>query len=171
MTLGTPAMTIHVADAKARRLGDRIVDELGARRDARHAPARRREIARLVALHHHREGARVFADRDAEGLGDGVGGDVVMGRPDAAGREDVVVARAQRVQRRDDLLLDIRNDARLADFDADLREIFGDIADVAVLGAAGEDFVADHENGGGDGRRFVHRQVPSAREAASARLS
>ena len=88
---------------------------------------------------------------DAERLGDRVGGDVVVGRADAAGREEIVVARAQRVERGDDLLLDVGHDARLAHLDADAGQIFGDIADVAVLGAAGEDFVADDENGGGDG--------------------
>ena len=34
----------------------------------------------------------VMVDADAERLGDAVGGDVVMGRPDAAGGKDVVVA-------------------------------------------------------------------------------
>ena len=73
-----------------------------------------------------------------------------MGRADAAGGEDIVVARAQRVERGDDLVLDVGHDARLAQIDADVGEIFGDIADVAVLGAAGQDLVADDENGGGD---------------------
>ena len=35
--------------------------------------------------------------------------------------------------------------------DAERREIFGDVADVLVLGAPGQDFVADHEQRGGDG--------------------
>ena len=93
---------------------------------------------------------------------DRVGGDVVMGRPDAAGREHVVVTRPQRVDGGDDLVLDVGDDARLPHVDADLGQIFGDIAEVAVLGAAGEDFIADHEHGGGYGRRFVHREVPQS---------
>ena len=41
---GTPAMHMHVADAKARRDRDRIVDVLGAARHARHALARLGEL-------------------------------------------------------------------------------------------------------------------------------
>ena len=141
-------------------------------RDARHAPPRGRQIAGRVALEHGGDNPRVLADRDAEGARDRVGGDVVVGWPDAPGRHHVVVTRPQRVDGRDDLVLDVGDDARLLNVDADLRQILGDIAEVAVLGAAGEDFVADHEHGGGHGRRFVHRQVPLAREAANgARLS
>ena len=139
-----------VADAKTGRLGDRVFDELRARGDARHSPPRRRQLAGLVALPHHRQNARVFVDRDAEGLGDGVGGDVVVGRPDAAGGEDVGVARAQRVERRDDLGLDVGHDARLAQIDADIGQILRDIADVAVLGPSRQDFVADDQDRRGD---------------------
>ena len=36
--------------------------------------------------------SRVEVERDAEGLGDAIGGDVVMRRADAAGGEDISVA-------------------------------------------------------------------------------
>jgi len=94
--------------------------------------------------------ARVFVDSDAERLGDGVGGDVVVRRPDAARREDVGVAPPQNVERSDDLVLDVGDDARLAQIDAKTRQIFRDIANVAILGAAGQDLVADHQDRGGD---------------------
>ncbi len=87
---------------------------------------------------------------DAERLGDAVGGDVVMGRADAAGGEHVSVARAQRVERRDDLRLLVGDDADFLEIDADIGEVFGDIADVLVLGAARQDLVADDEDRGGD---------------------
>ena len=73
-----------------------------------------------------------------------------MGRADAAGGEHVVVARAQRVERGDDLVLDVGDDARLAQIDAEFGEILGDIADVAVLGAARQDLVADDQHRRGD---------------------
>ena len=75
-----------------------------------------------------------------------------MGRADPAGREHVSVALAQRVQRHDDLVLLVGDDAHFLEIDADRGEILGDEADVLVLGAAGQDFVADHQHGGGDSR-------------------
>ena len=79
-----------------------------------------------------------------------VGGDVVVGRADAAGGEDVGVARAQRVDRVDDLVLVVGDDAHFLQVDADGGQVVGDVADVLVLGAPGQDLVADDENGGGD---------------------
>ena len=76
--------------------------------------------------------------------------------PDPAGREDVVPARPQRVQRRHDLLLVVRNHPHLADLHAEPGDVFGDVADVAVLGSATENFVADDENGCCDGLRIGH---------------
>ena len=79
--------------------------------------------------------ALVEHDLDAERAGDGIGGDVVVGRPDAAGGENVVEAGAQRVDGRDDGRLLVADDAHLLQPDADGGEVLGDEADVAVLGA------------------------------------
>ena len=73
-----------------------------------------------------------------------------MRRPDAAGGEDVIVGDAQRVERRDDRVLVVGDHAHFLQIDADGGEIIGDVADVLVLGAAGEDFVADDQQRGGD---------------------
>jgi len=83
-----------------------------------------------------------------------------VGRADAAGGEDVGVAGAQRVDRGDDLVLLVGNDAHLLQVDADRRHDVGEMADVAVLGPAGENLVADHHH-----RRrhnVSHRHPPSA---------
>ena len=111
---------------------------------------------------------RIDVDRDAERLGDAVGGDVVVGRADAAGGEHVGVAVAQRVERGDDLDLDVGHHAHLLHVDADVGQVFGDVADVLVLGPAGQDFVADHQDCGGDNpasaRHIVHPHLlPSTR--------
>ena len=98
-----------------------------------------------------RERARIDVDRDPEGLGDAIGGDVVVGRADAAGGEDVGVAVAQRVERIDDRRLLVADHAHLPEVDAERGQVLGDIADVLVLGAPGQDLVADHQQGGGDG--------------------
>ncbi len=73
-----------------------------------------------------------------------------MRRTDAAGGEDVGIAGANRVDRRDDLVLLVRNDAHFLQIDADRRHHVGEVADVLVLGPAGKDFVADDEHGSGD---------------------
>jgi hypothetical protein len=89
-------------------------------------------------------------DADPECLGDGIGGDVVMGRPDAAGGEDIAVAMAQRVQRGDDIGLIVVYVPELLELDTQFGEVFGDEADVLVLGPAGQDLVADHQYARGD---------------------
>ncbi len=85
--------------------------------------------------------------RNAERLGDAVGGDVVVGRADAAGGEHVGVAAAQRVQRGDDLGSSSSGTTRTSlQVDADIGQVFGDVADVLVLGAARQDLVADDQD-------------------------
>ena len=86
--------------------------------------------------------------RHAEGLGDGIRGDVVMRGADAAGGEDIGVARPQRIHRRHDLLLHVRHDAGFLEVDAERRQVVREKPEVLVLGAAGEDFIADQEDGG-----------------------
>ena len=99
----------------------------------------------------------VIVDSHAEGLGDGIGGDVVMGRTDAAGGENIGVAGAQGVQRRDDLVLDIAHHAGFLQIDAQRAQETGDGIGIGVLGATGQDFVADDEDGGCGRRVFTHR--------------
>ena len=88
--------------------------------------------------------------RHAERLGDAFGGDVVMRRADAAGGEEIGVARAQRVDRLDDRGFVVGDDAHFLEVDADGGEIVGDEADVLVLGATRQDFVADDQHCRGD---------------------
>jgi hypothetical protein len=137
-----------VADPESRRGGDRVKHQLGAGGHAGHTHARFVHHAAGFgdALLHQRDRLRVVADRHAERLGDGVGGDVVMGRTDAAGGEHVSVARAQRIERRDDVGLLVGDDTHFLEIDADIGEVFGDIADVLVLGPARQDFVADDQD-------------------------
>src|SRR5439155_16582644 len=89
--------------------------------------------------------ARVDVDRNAKGPCDGIGGDVVVGRAYAAGGEHVVVTGAERIDRSHDITLHVGDDAHLAEVDAQRRASFGDRADVLVLGAAGQDLVADDQ--------------------------
>src|ERR1700682_5488392 len=92
----------------------------------------------------------MMIDADAERFRNAVGGDVVMGRPDAAGGEHVGIAVPQRVQRRDYVGLVVSDDADLLEVDPDIGQVFRDKADVLVLGPPRQDLVADHQNPRGD---------------------
>ena len=80
---------MDVADEEAGRHGDRIVDMGRAFGHARHALARVGEFQPLggVVIAEQPQRLGVVVAGQAEGLGDGFGGDVVMRRPDAAGGE------------------------------------------------------------------------------------
>ena len=94
MTAGHAGHDEHVADAEARRLGDRVLDELGALPEC--APCAAAPALRslgLIALEHAAAIARGSSPIGTpNALRDGVGGDVVVRRADAPGREHIVVA-------------------------------------------------------------------------------
>ena len=72
-------------------------------------------------------------------------------RADAACRQKIRVAVAQRVDCGNDFGFHVRNDPHLAQIYPDVGQIFRDIADILVLGAPRQDLIADHENGSGNG--------------------
>ena len=97
------------------------------------------------------DGARVVVDADAEGLRHRIGGDVVVRGADAAGREEVGVAGAERVHRLHDRRLVVGDHPHLLQVDPDVGEVLRDVTAVAVPRASREHLVADHEDGGGGG--------------------
>src|SRR6516225_6348188 len=99
----------------------------------------------------------MIIDRDAECPGDGIGGDVVVRRPDAPSGENIRVAGPQRVDGSNDLRFLVRHHPHLFEIDADSGEVFGDKADVLVLGPARQDFVADDQEPGSDDLAVVFR--------------
>ncbi len=138
---------VHVADAEAGGPGEPVADQRGPVGDAGHPQdaVGHRDAApadeRLDAL------AGVVADVDAhpERRGHAVGGDVVVGRADAAGGEDVVVGGAQLVDRGHDRGLPVADHPDLAQVDPDAGERGRQHLDVRLPGAAGEDLVTDDE--------------------------
>jgi hypothetical protein len=94
--------------------------------------------------------ARIDVDRHTERLGDASGGDVIMGRPDPAGGEDIGAAMPERIQCVDDRSLLVADHPDLLEVDADGGQILRDIADVLVLGAAGQDLATDYQERGRD---------------------
>src|SRR5262249_90557 len=100
-----------------------------------------------------------------ERLRHAVGGDVTVGRPDPAGGDDINVAMPERLEFVDDRSLLVADLPHFLEIDADRRQIFRDIADVLVLGAAGQDLATDHQERGrdnlfGSGRSGGHCSTP-----------
>ena len=143
-----PGHHMHIAQRKARRGGNRIVDQHRAFGDAGHALARLVELDPHPFIARRQQGARVFSHRDprAKGRADRIGGDVVMGRADPAGGEYMAVAPGQRAHRLADRRRVIADHAHFAQVDPRLREPAGEVMGIAVAGAPREDLVADHQH-------------------------
>ena len=112
MIEGTPAITMTLPILKPGAEDGRALGSVRRVGNPRHPQPRLVQIGRAPpAFAKPRHHLGVMIDADAERFGDAVGGDVVMGRADAAGGEDIVVAVAQRIQRRDDVGLLVGDDA------------------------------------------------------------
>ena len=160
-------VTIDV-DPRARKLMEERFAARGVEmNEARHALARLGvfDVARGIALAQHGISLGVVLARHAKGLGDRIRGDVVMRRADAAGGEDIGVAGAHGIHRRYDLVFLVGNDAHLLQVDPDGRHDVGEMADIFILGAAGQNLVADDKHGGSDDFRHgrLRRKVPQGR--------
>ena len=91
------------------------------------------------------ERARIALDRHAKRLRHAVNRDVTVGRRDPAGGEDIGAATPELVECVDDHCLLVADHPHFLEIDADRRQIFRDIADVLVLGAARQDLATDHQ--------------------------
>jgi len=83
-----------------------------------------------------RAGVIAHVDRRPKSGGYGIGGDVIMGRPDPARGEHMGIGPAQRVQRGDDGGVFIRDDPHLGQGDALVRQLPCQVMHVGVTGAA-----------------------------------
>jgi hypothetical protein len=139
-----------IAQPDAGRSGHPVLDQLGALGDPRHPEPRLGHPAasRIIGFE---DRARPGMDDDgpAERRGDGIDGDVVMGRADPAGGEQIIVLGAERVHRRRDPFDHVGDHPDLVQPDALEVEPAADLGDIAVLGPARQDLVADHQQGGG----------------------
>ena len=145
-----PGQDEDVADLEPRRIGHRIGDQRPALRNPRHPPPRRIELV-AIPPPEDRHGVRMLGQGHAEGRRHSIGGDVVMGRPDPAGGEDIVVGGPQGVQTVDDLFLAVPDGPRLLEVDPQRRQEPGDGVQIGVLRPAGQDLVTDDQDGGGGG--------------------
>ena len=168
---GTPARMKMLPRRMPGRAGHPVLDQLRALGHPGHPqPAFVDAAARGVIIFEYGAGLGMDDDRHAERVGDGVDRDVVMGGADAAGGEQIIVLGPQRVHRRGDPLDHVRHHPHLVQPDALQVQPAGDLGDVPVLGAAGEDLVADDQQARrpdaffGQGRSFDTglRTLPSA---------
>src|SRR6266567_7529044 len=140
----------EVADLKPRRTRDRVRQQHRTLRDHRHAQPRLVQVARRVMGFEQALGLRVHDQQNPEGVGDTLGGDVVMGRTDPTRRKDIVEDTSDLVHGGYDHIGVIRYYPRLTQPYTDLVEPLGEIRQVGVLGAARQDLVADDQDTGGD---------------------
>ncbi len=163
---------VDVLDLEAGRAGNRVLDQAGALGSMGHAQACLGQALRTVVVQQHLVRFGMEDEVAVEGLGDGGCGDVVVGRPDPPGRENIVVALAQGIQGGNDLGLDIGNHTRLGQADAKLAEPAADVGQVRVLGSAREDLVADDQQSRAHvGGRRAHRLLaPVSLRFAARRL-
>jgi hypothetical protein len=148
--LGHAGHHMHVADGKAGRGGHRVVDQLRAVGDARHALARIVEGQACAVVMRGQQRHRIGAvpDRHAKGRGDRVGGDVVMRGADPAAGEDMRMRGAQPIQRGHDLGVIVGHHAHLAQRRCRGGSVRLPDVHVAVARAARQDLVADDKHGG-----------------------
>ena len=92
----------------------------------------------------------------AERLGNCIDGDIIVRRADAAGGEQIIVARAQSVNRLDNCRGFIRDNTHFLQADALYAEEAGDLGDVLVMGAARENLIANDDQRGGVDAGFGH---------------
>ena len=142
---------MHIFQNESRGRAQRIVDQRGVLRDIRHFLASFVELDIRVTVMRDQARLRLGVAYHllAEGGGDAFGGDVVMRRADTTAGEHKIMRRGQQFDCLDDGLSDIGNDTRLAKLDALLVQLFGEPANVFVLGAPAEDFITDHKDRGG----------------------
>ncbi len=161
---------IDVLDLKSGRHGNAVLDERGAFRRIRHPQPRLVYLhaALLEAFDQAPIGFGMAHQLAAERLGDRFRRDVVMGRADPAGGEDIVVLRPHGVDGIDDLVLNVGHHARFGEADAGLVvQLGGDIGEVGVLNATGQDFVADDDQCRRNNLLFAH-DVPISCAAVNA---
>ena len=140
-----------IAELEAWRGRDGVEDQLCALGNAGHAHAAFVDLltAGLVIGAEDRNRVLPHINGLAEGGCDGIGGDVVMRRADAAGGKDIIMGGAQLVDGGDDGGVDIGDHARLAHFDPERIEEIRDGLEVGVLGAPRKELIPDQDNGGG----------------------
>lgn len=139
----------HIPDLESGRDGHAVPDQGGAFWHPGHPLSHLVEFAWFVAGREQRKCFRIVFDRYPERAAHRVGRYIVVGGADAAGREHIGVSFPQGIERRDDLAFNIAHHAGFADVDPVGREKPGNVMEVNVLRAAGQNLVPDQEHSRG----------------------
>ena len=138
-----------ISDPDARRTRKPVFDQVRPFRDARHAkPLVVKTAARGVIL--LQRGPRLGMDHNAhpKSRRNGIHRNVVMGRPDAASREQIIIARTKGVHRFYDGGLIIGHHSHFLQADALDIQPERNLRDILVGGPARKDFIANHDQCG-----------------------
>ena len=134
-----------VLHLKARRAADWILDQPCPFRRHRHPQTSLVQIVLAVVIQKDTVCLRMKCVFQSESRRHTLRCDVVMGRPDTTGCENVVKAAPDLVQGRDDGIGNIGDDPCLRQADAILIEFLGYMSEVFVLRAPRENLIADDD--------------------------
>ena len=123
-----------------------VVDDDRAARHGRHALSCRVEPTFRIVRLHARPYGRLGLPRHAKSRGDAFAGDVVVSRTDAAGGKNMVEAGAHFIDGGDDGVRHVRDNANFPHWNTEFAQTFRKEIDVNVLGAAGQDLIADDDD-------------------------
>ena len=139
-----------IAVADARRARHPVGDQFGPIGHARHPQPRFIHAAACFVIPRKRGAGFGMDDHpDAKRNRHCVNRDIVMRRANAAGGEQIIVACAQGIHGLDNRILYIGHHANLCQPYALDIQPKGDLRNILVLRPAGQDFIADHDKGGG----------------------
>ena len=150
MTAGIPGHHVDVLDGESLGAAGDVVHQHGAFGYEGHAQSGSHDLGRCLAASDTGLNDGIGHQWHAECLGDGCCRYVVVGWPDATGREHVAVFPPHFVHGVDDFHLDVGNHPRFPDLNAPAAERGRHVIQVGVLGAAAQDLVADDQDAGGD---------------------
>src|SRR5215472_9322738 len=123
-------------------------------RDHRHAHPRRVQITRRVVSFEKPLRLWMKVQRHTKSIGNGLCGDVVVGRANSARGKDIVEDPPHRVDRGYYCRRVIRDHPCLPHPDPDLVKPSGEKSEVGVLRAPGKNLIPDDQDTGGDNRRL-----------------
>ena len=127
-----------------------VFDQGGTLRDSSHAQARCHDLGWCRSCLDPCGDVRMFDDGHVERFGNAVHRNVIVGRANSAGGKDVVVTTACRIDRADDVIDDVGDDASFPHLYTPAAQRQSDVVEVAIRRAPRQDFVADDQNACGD---------------------
>ena len=148
-----------IAVANPRRTRHAIGDQVCPIGHPRHPqPCLGQPAARFIIGFKRGARLRMNNDINPKRLGNRIDGDVIMRRANPASGEQIVIAHPQRIDRADNLILNIGHDAHFAQTNALNIKPQRNLGDIFILCPARQNFIADDCDGGGIDT-LVHKRL------------